>query len=220
MGLFPTDAVNGQQVTNTKGTTFEYDDVDDKWFIVSDLVISDIAYDEGTWDDNPDGATKNTIRDKIEAMITAFNAANMIGSGNSALIPCSYQAESSHETIDTTAGHLSNAGATDAWWIFSCPLPTNRGGKALHIGDVVIEIAVADADDFIDNITVEAVRDDATLNHITDGTNRTAQGTYTYAAAGRDVSAYSSVVVQLLMRGTTNGEFQLASVLLECYYDD
>jgi len=34
MGLFPTDAVNGQRVTNTKGTVFEYDDVDNKWFIV------------------------------------------------------------------------------------------------------------------------------------------------------------------------------------------
>jgi len=34
MGLFPTDAVNGQRVTNAKGTVFEYDDVDNKWFIV------------------------------------------------------------------------------------------------------------------------------------------------------------------------------------------
>ena len=34
MGLFPTDAVDGQQVTNAKGTVFEFDDVDGKWFIV------------------------------------------------------------------------------------------------------------------------------------------------------------------------------------------
>ena len=29
MGLFPTDAVDGQQVTNANGTTFEYDITDD-----------------------------------------------------------------------------------------------------------------------------------------------------------------------------------------------
>jgi len=34
VGLFPTDAVDGQRVTNAKGTVFEFDDVDGKWFIV------------------------------------------------------------------------------------------------------------------------------------------------------------------------------------------
>lgn len=90
MGLFPTDAVNGQQVTNANGTTFEYVAVDDKWVIVNTLTISDVAYDATTWDANTDGATKNAIRDKIETMeteidgncttaeaITAINAAGL-----------------------------------------------------------------------------------------------------------------------------------------------
>lgn len=34
MGLFPTDAVNGQQVTNTRGTVFEYNEAGNYWFIV------------------------------------------------------------------------------------------------------------------------------------------------------------------------------------------
>lgn len=69
MGLFPTDANNGDKVTNTYGTTFQYVAADDKWIIVNDLVISDVAYDEGTWDANTDGSTKNAIRDWIEAHI-------------------------------------------------------------------------------------------------------------------------------------------------------
>jgi len=34
MGLFPTDAVNGQQVTNTRGTVFEYNAAGNYWFVV------------------------------------------------------------------------------------------------------------------------------------------------------------------------------------------
>lgn len=74
MGLFPTDAGNGDQVTNTYGTTFEYVAADDKWVIVNTVAISDVAYDEGTWDGNLDSATKNAIRDKIEVMAAEAHA--------------------------------------------------------------------------------------------------------------------------------------------------
>ena len=68
MGLFPTDADDNDEVTNNNGTTFKYVAADDKWVIVSTLEISDVAYNEGTWDANTDAATKNAIRDKIESM--------------------------------------------------------------------------------------------------------------------------------------------------------
>jgi len=42
MGLFPTDAANGTEVTNANGTTFRYNDTDDKWVIIS----SDEVYTE------------------------------------------------------------------------------------------------------------------------------------------------------------------------------
>lgn len=75
MGLFPTDANDGDEVTNTNGTTFKYVAADDKWIIVNDLTISDLVYDEGDWDANPDAATKNVLRDKIELLV-ALIAAN------------------------------------------------------------------------------------------------------------------------------------------------
>ena len=68
MGLFPVAPANGTEVINNKGTTFKYDDVDNKWYIVNDITVSNIAYDAGTWDDNGDAATKNAIRDKIESL--------------------------------------------------------------------------------------------------------------------------------------------------------
>lgn len=70
MGLFPTNAVNGQQVTNANGTTFEYVEVDNKWIIVvRDIVISDTPYDATGWNDDLDGASKNVIRDEMETKL-------------------------------------------------------------------------------------------------------------------------------------------------------
>ena len=53
--------------------------IQDSGTLVSDLldkadsvVISDVAYDDTTWDSNTDGASKNAIRDKINPMDTAI----------------------------------------------------------------------------------------------------------------------------------------------------
>lgn len=75
MGLFPTDANDGDEVTNTNGTTFKYVAADDKWIIVNTLTISDLIYNIDNWNANTDGATKNAIRDKIELLV-ALIAAN------------------------------------------------------------------------------------------------------------------------------------------------
>ena len=53
--------------------------IQDSGTLISDLldkadsvVISDVAYDDTTWDSNTDGASKNTIRDKVNTMDTAI----------------------------------------------------------------------------------------------------------------------------------------------------
>jgi len=74
MGLFPTDAGNGDEVTNALGTTFKYVAADDKWIIVNTITISNLIYNEGTWNANSDGATKDAIRDKIVLMDALIDA--------------------------------------------------------------------------------------------------------------------------------------------------
>ena len=85
MGFFPTDANDQDEIgPNVNGTYFKYIAADDKWIIISNLEISDSIYDEGDWDGNPDGATKNVIRDKIESMSTPdHNNLNGLNDGDS-----------------------------------------------------------------------------------------------------------------------------------------
>ena len=67
MGLFPTDANDGDEVTNANGTTFKYVAADNKWIIINNITISNIAYNEATWNDNGDAASKDALRNKFEA---------------------------------------------------------------------------------------------------------------------------------------------------------
>ena len=68
---------------------------------------------------------------------------------------------------------------------------------------------------------LDLVRDDASSEIIDDGTNRTAQGTYTYTnAAADDASSYTSVVLLILIRMAGGvGDFRMATPSVECYYD-
>lgn len=71
MGFFPLDPGDGDEIgPNANGTYFKYVDVDNKWIIIvnPDVVISDLAYNATDWNTNPDGASKNVLRDKIVAM--------------------------------------------------------------------------------------------------------------------------------------------------------
>lgn len=83
MGFFPTSPGDGDEIgPNANGTYFKYVAVDDKWIILNNLIISDVIYDEGTWQANMDGATKNAIRDKIEldnANATRHHTATVAG---------------------------------------------------------------------------------------------------------------------------------------------
>ncbi len=115
--------------------------------------------------------------------------------------------------------YIRNVDTTNVWMQYICPLPTNRGGKKLYIGDCVLDVNQADgSDDFINTLIVNAVDNNSLYEHINDNTFRTAQGKYTYAQTPADISAYTQALVQIRMDGG-DGRVAIASVLLECYYD-
>ena len=56
MGLFPTDANDGDEVTNALGTVYKYNAADDKWYIINAYGILD--EDNMTSDSDTDLATQ------------------------------------------------------------------------------------------------------------------------------------------------------------------
>ena len=51
MGLFPTDANEGDEVTNTNGTIFKYNAADDRWYIIFTTVLHNELSDLNDGDD-------------------------------------------------------------------------------------------------------------------------------------------------------------------------
>ncbi len=189
------------------------------------IIFGDDTVYGASWNANMGTATKNAIRNKIEdliTLITASNAANMIGETNAVLIPCAYQISDIDFGVrhDVGGAYIENVSSLNDYMSYICPLPTNRGGKKLYIGDCVLDIHQADGtDDFIRNLRVFAVDYNSLYTHIDDNTFRTWQGKYTYAQAGADISAYTQAVIEVWLNGG-DGRVAIASVLLECWYDD
>lgn len=152
---------------------------------------------------------------------TAFNAALMIGEANAALIPCAFQMENPAGCVINSGKNIANTGSTNGTLLYVCPKPTNRGGKKLYVGDLVIDADDLDpTDDFIDAVYVDAVDWDTTTNLITDLTNKIAAAEITYSSVGVDCSALAQVVVRVVFGGGTAGEMLITAVRLECWYDD
>lgn len=76
----------------------------DKADVASLPVISDVAYNESTWNANTDGATKNAIRDKIESLDAA--KANLSGATFTGLVR--HNSELSVTTIDVEWDGVGN----------------------------------------------------------------------------------------------------------------
>jgi hypothetical protein len=190
--------------------------------------ISDVTYNQSTWNAVTTIApSKNTVRDKFESLSTGvsqsdFNAALMIGSANSEWIPCMYNGSWGHDEINI-ARTVSNAGATDLVIIYSLPLPTNRGGKKLYLGDFLVHLHDADASNYIHYVDIYGMSFGSETLLYTDGTNRMAASAnatqYTYATAIGDVSAYYNIQVQIRTVNATANDLDISNVLLKCYYD-
>jgi len=148
-----------------------------------------------------------------------LSAALMIGSTNSAMVPCIFEIEHIHGNALGDLWGITNV-AGNTWWTYKLPLPTNRGALKLYCKDVQVDISAADANDYLNQLLLQGVDYNSTDEPINDGTNRTAAGQYTYTnAVADDMSSYTNVLVSLLVFTTTAGEFSVRSVLVECYYD-
>lgn len=157
----------------------------------------------------------------IAALKSQHDEANMIGSANAAWIPFVFEV-----TLDGAADiggsslRLANQGANDSYWLFVLPIPTNKGTLKLHIADIRLDVMLADATDYVDLLLVQAVSNAGTTEIVNDGTDRQAQGQYTYAVTPDiDVSAHSLVRGRILTVQTTTDELILTGLFASCYYD-
>jgi len=185
--------------------------------------ISDTVYSQTDWNGvTTIGASKNALSDKLELLLSQsdFNAATMIGSGNAANIPCIYSGHSTttYKVYRDTLG-IHNIDGTNFSLFFTCPLPTNRGGKKLYVGDVIVDLSDADADDKIIYLFVRGYDYDSAATINDSAAERTAPGSYTYDFTPADASAYKIVVIQFNVEANNAADFDLRSVVLECYYD-
>ena len=174
--------------------------------------------------DEDDMATDSNTQAATQQSIKAYtDAANMIGSGNSAWVPCMLQMgeDNIFTTGGTTIKNIGSANGVHAWYL---PLPRTRGGLDLYINSIKVTVWDADANDIIDHVYAYGLSTDAdgaaSTLFTNDGTNRTAKGTYTYAIAGAplDISDYHTVNVALVCIHTGAGELDITSVRIECYY--
>ena len=148
------------------------------------------------------------------------------GSSNSAFWSTVYQSNHLAEAVDYSNGYMMNTSANDTWFNFALMLPTSKGSLKLYVKDIMIEVNAADANNYVDTINMDLMRDDASsqvVNEVNPGGagNITAQGTYTITnAAADDASSYSTVVVSLLVRVNGANNFLWLSPMVECYYDE
>ena len=77
-----------------------------------DVVISDIAYNAGTWDANLDGASKNAIRDKIESLPGGHNAVTLNANATAAGLSLSTQEINYRASTNAQTGYATAAQVT------------------------------------------------------------------------------------------------------------
>ena len=113
--------------------------------------------------------------------------------------------------------NLSNANMFN---VFSIPFAYVIGGKNLTITQTKIGVSDADIDDFVNNITWYGTVDHTTPGVIvTDGTIRTAPGTYTYNHADITVGGtYEKVVLVIDWSNTDATDAGMSWVQIEYYY--
>jgi hypothetical protein len=151
---------------------------------------------------------------------TEVNAALMIGAANSAWIPCCFQrVNDSADINDHQTIFRGSAASADALLGFLCPLPTNRGGKKLYVKGIRIQLQAADADDYIDDVSLRGITATGAATVQTDTTNRTAPGEYIASFTAEDMSAYKAALAMTTWAMNTANQLGLMGMQLDCYYD-
>ncbi len=155
----------------------------------------------------------------LQQTLTLLNAANMIGTANSAWVPCQLVGWTVQDTLfEATATH-SNVDGTDDFIMFELPLPTNRGGLKLYIKTLLLGIKQAAVADKVDRVLTSGIRSATRTIIDDDGTDRDAAGDYTYDLGPTEMSSYDVVRIEIQRTVTNAGGLDIALINIDCYYD-
>lgn len=146
----------------------------------------------------------------------------MIGSGNAAWVPLSYEGDDNAIVPIVYGGIVMQNSTSNCDWTWRLTMPATRGGLSLYITGVRVHVHDADANHFLDKVRVFGNQCDATPTQTelaVDDTNRTSPETYTTDFASLDVSSYTSIAVHTNTSIlNTLLAFDIGGVDLECYY--
>lgn len=142
----------------------------------------------------------------------------MIGSANSAWVPCILEGGSPQTAFKVIEG-VRNLGSTDYYLQYALPLPTERGGLSLYVTGVKVELYAADATDYLDMIKVLGLTYSGITSHYSSHTDYKSAQEVNVDFADKDCSSDDVVVVTLYVNSSSVDECQIRGVLLECFYD-
>jgi hypothetical protein len=143
------------------------------------------------------------------------------GSANKAWYPCIAEIESQVGSIKNHSANdgITNVDATDFWLLYTCGLPTNKGGKKLYVDAVRVELKTAAAADYVTQIEVVGVDHDTNTTLVTEATDRTTAGQYDTTFTAADCSSYTKVVVQVSTLVTNASGLIIRGIYVRAYYE-
>lgn len=242
MGLFPVAPANGTEVTNANGTTFKYDDVENKWYIIGvagysaaevDALLHAEAHSIASHNDTTaTGAELETLTDGSETDLhshaggiseATFNAALMIGEANKEWVNGNLMGgQYNNEYYVGTTGEIININANDFGLVFNLDLPFTRGGKTLHYDGIRIGIADSDNDNYITNVRSYRWTDhqtnvrDVSVDH--DVVNGKGVGEFTFVIANQTCAGCEALTAFVSVVGTNADGFGLSYLQFCCWY--
>jgi hypothetical protein len=180
------------------------------------LSISNPTY----WRGFGEKSSKADQYNKILEIIAGINKTGLLGSANSAFIPCfPTERGPNHWASDTTALANQTTGAT-VYMPCYLPMPTSKGSLNLFVKDIKIEVTQADSNDFVDTIWVRRISG-GTVAHLSGSPHDVtynSSGTKTLTRTADNVGSYTIILVVIIGNCNSVGGLRITPPLVECYY--
>ena len=144
----------------------------------------------------------------------------MFGSANAIFVPCVfYGSDQVGKHVGSRYQKISNVDATDIHMMYNLPLPLTKGSLKLYVDNIVVGVADADANNYVDTIYLYGWTDHDSISDIenVDVTLNSAQS-YTWSRSATDCSGYKQVGVTLDIFATDANALDISWVLAYCYY--
>jgi len=137
-------------------------------------------------------------------------------------IPCTFISGNVVGKWKHTGSGVTNVDGTALALIYQIPLPTNKAGLALYIGNIYAYLSAADASNYASRVRIIAKKNDGTVQVIYDANPPslawTSTGYKTISNTADDVSAYESIEVWINLVVATGGNFVINYVGVDTYY--